>query len=203
MAAADSVLARIGYTEHGARHCGIVSKAAFRILDELGYPTRQAELAAVAAHLHDLGNAIGRKNHPLASAMLAREILRDLRVPPEEVAVVMAAVAAHGQNPGEIPSEVAAAVVLADKSDVHRSRVRDTSQLATDIHDRVNWSVTRSALLVEATPRTITLDVDLDPQTGDVVEYFQAFLDRMVLCRTGAGVLGATFRLRLNGSSFA
>jgi metal-dependent HD superfamily phosphatase/phosphodiesterase len=203
MAASDEVLARIGYTEHGARHCGLVAKAAFRILDELGYVARSAELAAVAGYLHDLGNAIGRKNHPLASAMLAREILRELGVPPAEVALVMGAIAAHGQNPGEIPSEVAAAVVIADKADVHRTRVRDASQLATDIHDRVNWSVTRSVLLVDAGSRTVLLDLDLDPATGDVVEYFQAFLDRMVLCRDSASVLRSTFRLRMNGTSFA
>ena len=143
---ADEVLGAIGYTEHGRRHAGVVAKRARSLLEALERPARQCELAAIAAYLHDIGNVVNRDHHAQSGAVLAHEILRNMGMPIEEVIEVVTAIGHHHETDGAPVSDIAAAVILADKSDVHRSRVRDKQMIQLDIHDRVNYAVTRSSL---------------------------------------------------------
>jgi metal-dependent HD superfamily phosphatase/phosphodiesterase len=195
---ADDYLASIGYTEHGRRHCGLVANIAYNILSRLGIPEREAELSAIAGYLHDIGNAFNRKNHPFTGAVLAHTLLRDMGMPPDEVTQVCAAIGNHDENGGEAISRIAAGLILGDKSDVHRSRVRNPDMIKFDIHDRVNYAVENSFLRVDPEKRTITLELTIDTEISSVVEYFEIFLSRMVLCRRAASFLECEFNLVIN-----
>ncbi len=196
---ANESLEVLGYTEHGVRHASLTSRIAYNILRRLGYPERECELAAIAAYLHDIGNLVSRLNHEHTGAVLAGTVLQRLGMDPVERAVVMSAIGNHEESHGQPVSAVGAAVILADKSDVHRSRVRNPDPATFDIHDRVNYAVDRSFLRVDERAKEITLELTIDTEKAPVMEYFEIFLSRMVLCRRAAEYLGCAFKLQING----
>jgi metal-dependent HD superfamily phosphatase/phosphodiesterase len=194
-------MAVLGYTEHGQRHARLVGSIAQNVLLRLGAPERRAELAALAGYLHDIGNVIYRDEHDWAGALIARDILLRLGVDFDEVALVMGAIGNHEEGRGEPVSGISAAVILADKSDVHRSRVQNPDMLSFDIHDRVNYAAERSFLRVDAAEKTITLELDIDTEVSQVGEYFEIFMSRMLMSRRAALFLDCTFALIINGNS--
>jgi metal-dependent HD superfamily phosphatase/phosphodiesterase len=197
---ADENLGVLGYTEHGPRHCGLVADIAENVLLRLGYPQRTAELAAIAGYLHDIGNGINRLDHGIGAALLSRHILERLGMGPDEYAEVICAIGNHEEEYGQAVSPLAAAVIFGDKSDVHRSRVRVIDPETDDIHDRVNMATTRSFLNVDAEAHTITLELEIDTDIIQVMQYFEIFLDRMVMCRRAAEFLGCRFGIVINGT---
>ncbi|OUN01803.1 MAG: phosphohydrolase, partial [Firmicutes bacterium ZCTH02-B6] len=170
--AADAHLAAIGFTEHGERHCSLVAKIAYNVMTRLGYPAREAELAAIAGYTHDIGNVIGRAGHALTGAVLMAPILDELGMPPHEVATILGAIGNHEEAHGHPVNRVSAALILADKSDVHRTRVRNRDPATFDIHDRVNYAVVRSFLSVDGAARAITLELTFETEVTSVLEYF-------------------------------
>ena len=197
---ADENLAQLGYTEHGPRHASLVASIAENILLRLGRPRREAELAAIAGYLHDMGNGISRLDHGIAAALLTRDVLYRLGMPVSEYVEVMCAVGNHEEEYGEAVSNLAAALIIGDKSDVHRSRVRAIDPATYDIHDRVNSAATKSFVTVDAKAETITLELEIDTSISPVMEYFEIFLSRMVMCRRAAQYLGCSFNLVVNGT---
>ncbi len=203
---ADRYLEAIGYTEHGFRHAGIVSQNAYRILKELNYPHEDAILAQIAGYIHDIGNMLGRIDHHRMGALLAKEILEEEGLDIKSTARVMMAIVSHEEEGGVIfPDPVGAALLIADKSDVHRSRVRNPSNLKVDIHDRVNFSATSSELIIEnnVRPRLIKLMVTIDTRLSQVIEYFEIFLTRMSASRRAASILESDFHLYINNTRMA
>lgn len=198
---ANEFLGVIGYTEHGERHGNYVAKNARKILQELGYEENTCELAAIAGYIHDIGNVISRQSHPECSAYLASQFLKELGMPVEERVLVMSAVGNHDEGTFDAVSPVSAALVIADKSDVHRSRVRSVKEIKFDIHDRVNYAVTKSQLQMNAKDKKITLKLEIDREISDMVEYFEIFTTRMVACRRAARLLGCAFDVMVNGST--
>jgi metal-dependent HD superfamily phosphatase/phosphodiesterase len=198
VARADENLAVLGFTEHGRPHCDAVAETAQAILLKLGRPRRLAELAGVAGYMHDIGNMISREQHGIGAALLCRHILDRLGMPLPEIVEVMCAIGNHEEEYGEPVSEVAAAVILGDKSDVRYTRVRETGDVEGDIHDRVNAASRDSRVTVDAAGHTITLALQIDTSVAPVMEYFEIFLSRMVLCRKAAGFLGCDFHLVIN-----
>lgn len=197
---ADVHLAAIGFTEHGPRHVGLVSNIARNILLRLGYDSRRAELAEIAGFLHDIGNVVTRHDHGPSGAILASDLLLRMGMDPAEVAVVIGAIGNHEEQTGDPVSDVSAAVILADKSDVHRSRVRNQDLATFDIHDRVNYAAVHSFVRVEEAARTIALELTIETDICPVIEYFEIFLVRMVMCRRAAAFLNSTFRIQINGA---
>lgn len=190
----------LGYTEHGTRHANLVSSIAGNVLERLDYPERELELAAIAGYLHDIGNVIARFCHAQAGAVLAESLLRERGMPPDEIAVIIGAIGSHDPEESCSPvSSVSAAVILADKSDVHRSRVRNPDMHAFDVHDRVNYSATRSFLSVDGIARAVCLELTVDTSISPVMEYFEIFLTRMVACKRAAEFLKTRFGLNING----
>jgi hypothetical protein len=199
---ADRVTEALGYTEHGFRHATLSGNIAFQVLTRLGRAEADATLGAIGGYLHDIGNMISRTDHGQLGALLIHELLRD-RMHPVELALVMGAVGNHEEDFGAAVSEVSAAVILADKSDVHRSRVRKADQIDFDIHDRVNYAAEQSFLRVDAEARSITLELTIDTEISHVMEYFEIFLDRMLMCRRAAEVLECRFGLEVNETRLA
>jgi len=189
----------LGYTEHGDRHASLVGNIARNILLRLGYSERTAELAAIAGYLHDIGNVIHRENHAHSSALIAWEVLRRMGMDLEEVSLVMGAVGNHEEERGDPVSAVSAAVIIADKADVHRSRVQNPDPLTFDIHDRVNYAAQRSFVRVDAEKRIIALEVDIDTSISQVMEYFEIFMTRMLIARRAVRFLDCEFQLVING----
>ena len=202
IAAADRVMEAMGYTEHGFRHANLVARIAYQVLARLGYGEREATLAAVAGYLHDVGNALARDVHGQTGAILVYQALRT-EVEGADLMPVLAAIANHEETEGMAISPISAAVILADKSDVHRSRVRRSGHIDFDIHDRVNHAVEQSFLRVDSEARTISLELTIDTQISQVMEYFEIFLSRMQMCRHAAECLEARFRLVINGAELA
>jgi hypothetical protein len=199
IARADKVMEEIGYTEHGYRHADLVSKIAFNILDRLDYSQREAELAEIAGYLHDIGNLVNRKNHYLVGAKISGDILSRLGMVPDEVSQIMSAIGNHEEESGNAVDAITAALILADKSDVHRSRVRrDLAEFAFDIHDRVNYAVNHSFLRVNSEEKKIALELEIDTNISQVMDYFEIFLDRMTMCRRAADTLGCEFEIIIN-----
>lgn len=190
-------LAAIGYTEHGLRHVGLVSNIASNILEKMEHPERECELAAIAAYLHDIGNAVNRVSHAKTGAILAAGILERHGMPPEEIASIIGAIGNHDESDGNPVNNISAALILADKSDVHRTRVRNLDLSRFDIHDRVNYAVERSFLRVYPKER-IALELTIDTEICPVMEYFEIFLARMLLCRKAAEFLHTKFELKIN-----
>jgi len=195
---ADEYLAVSGYTEHGPRHCSLVAKTAKRTLLELSSPEREAELSAIAGYLHDIGNVFNRHDHAYTGAVLAHTLLRDIGMEIDEITAIVAAIGNHDDDGWEPVSRIAAGLILADKSDVHRSRVRNPDMIKFDIHDRVNYAVQRSRLHVDNEENTITLDLEIDVEISSVMEYFEIFLNRMLNCKRAANFLGSQFSLVVN-----
>jgi metal-dependent HD superfamily phosphatase/phosphodiesterase len=192
-------LLHIGFTEHGLRHAGLVSDLSGRILRELGYSPREQELAAIAGYMHDMGNMINRFGHGHASALIAHSVLSRMGMPPSEIALVISAIGNHEEEYGHSVNSIAAALALADKSDVHRSRVCNKKDIVTfDIHDRVNFAAESSKIEIDAQKRIITLRIRIDQQICPIIEYFEIFLQRMLMCRRAAGFLGCEFELYIN-----
>ncbi len=197
--AANANLKILGYTEHGRRHASLVGHIAANVLRHLGYGAREIELAEIAGFLHDIGNSVNREQHGQTGAVLANHLLLSMGMPINEVVTVIGAIGNHEEERGHAVSTVAAAVILADKSDVHRSRVQNEDPTTFDIHDRVNYAATRSFLRVEnGSARTITLELTIDAEMASVMDYFEIFLSRMIMCRRAAEFLGAAFLLRIN-----
>lgn len=196
---ANEQMAVIGYTEHGHRHAGIVATIARSILQQLGYTERQAEIAAIAGYLHDIGCMINRPGHVEAGAVIAFQILSDLKMEPIEVADIVGAIGNHEEPHGVPISPIASAVIIADKSDVHYSRVQNPDPTTFDIHDKVNAAVRRSFLHVARDERKILLEVEIDTTMASVMEYFEIFALRMSMARKAAERLGCSFHLSLNG----
>ncbi|MCL6465787.1 MAG: HD domain-containing protein [candidate division WOR-3 bacterium] len=197
---ADRQLAILGYTEHGHRHARLVAKNSRSILIQLGYDEKVAELSAIAGYLHDIGNVVNRQAHERTSALLAREILVRLGMEFGEVAQIMAAIGNHHEEGGNPVSEIAAALILADKADVHRSRVRNPALIKFDIHDRVNFAVKKSTLSVDSVNHRIVFDLHVDTGIAPVMEYFEIFLSRMLISRRAADFLRCRFELVINGT---
>jgi uncharacterized protein len=202
IASADRVMDAMGFTEHGFRHANLVASIAYQVLHRLGYSDREATLASVAGYLHDVGNALARDAHGQTGAVIVYEALHDT-VNPADLMPIVAAIANHEEKEGTAVSPVSAAVILADKSDVHRSRVRTSGHIEHDIHDRVNYAVEQSFLRVDSDARTVSLELTIDTQISQVMEYFEIFLGRMQLCRNAAEMLDARFRLVVNGAELA
>jgi len=196
---ANEQMQAIGYTEHGHRHAGIVSTIARTILVNLGHPEREGELAAIAGYMHDMGCVINRIGHVEAGALMSYTILTDMGMSAGEIATVIGAIGNHEEPNGLPISPVSAAVIIADKSDVHFSRVQEKDPVKFDIHDRVNYAVQKSYLHVDGEAKAITLDLDIDTSHASVTEYFEIFVMRMVLCRRAAAFLGCKFHLKING----
>jgi len=196
----NKYLSVLGFTEHSYRHVNLVSSIAKNILERLGYPPRQVELAAIAGYLHDLGNVVSRNEHGISGAVIAYPILMQMGMHPEEIATIISAIANHEEEYGHAVNSVAAALIVADKSDVHRSRVRNTDFATFDIHDRVNYAVEHSFLWVDDNKRTITMELTIDINICPVMEYFEIFLSRMIMCRRAAAFLKCKFELVVNGS---
>lgn len=190
-------LETIGFTEHGLRHVGLVSHIASNILEKLERTERECELAAIAAYLHDIGNAVNRVGHAHTGAVMAANILERHGMAPEEIAVVIGAIGNHDESDGHPVNNVSAALILADKSDVHRSRVRNRDLSTFDIHDRVNYAVEHSYIRVYPQDR-IALEITINTDLCPVMDYFEIFMARMLLCRKAANFLGSQFELKIN-----
>ena len=197
--AADRSLAALGYTEHSYPHVLRVAETAAYILRSTGHEEHEIQLARVAAYLHDIGNLVNRVDHSQSGAVMAFRILDKMDMPPQDLATVVTAIGNHDEGTGVPVDDVAAALILADKSDVRRSRVRNADAATFDIHDRVNYSVRSSKLTVNAENHQVTLMLDVDTAYGSIMDYFEIFLERMVLCRKAAQKLGLDFKLVING----
>ncbi len=195
---ADESLAALGFTEHSFAHVVHVAEKAGYILKTMGYDDRTAELAKIAGYLHDIGNLVNRKEHSQSGAVMAWSILNDMQCDPGELATIVTAIGNHDEGTGVPVNAVSAALILADKADVRRSRVRNQDFAAFDIHDRVNYSVTRSDLVISQDKTTVTLELTVDNQFGSVMDYFEIFMGRMLLCRRAAEKLGLKFKLIIN-----
>jgi metal-dependent HD superfamily phosphatase/phosphodiesterase len=197
---ADRYLGELGYTEHGFRHAGLVAKIAYNVLHRLDFDQRLCELAAISGYLHDMGNFVSRTMHSQTGAAITYNLLRDIGMSFGEIGVVLGAIGNHEEQFGQPVNPPGAALILADKSDVHRSRVRLTDPALFDIHDRVNHAVEHSFLRVDAGARTTTLELTIDTELAGVMEYFEIFLSRMVMCRRAAEFLECQFKIDINGT---
>lgn len=195
---ADASLRALGYTEHSFAHVTKVSETADYILRTLGYTERECELAKIAGYLHDIGNLVNRADHSQSGAVMAFRILDNLHMPANELAEIVTAIGNHDEGTGVAVNPISAALILADKSDVRRSRVRNTDLSTFDIHDRVNYSVVSSDLTVNSDKTELVLRLTIDTTISAVMDYFEIFLGRMKMCRNAASRLGLTFRLVIN-----
>ncbi|MBQ1948021.1 MAG: HD domain-containing protein [Clostridia bacterium] len=197
---ADETLKEIGYTEHSFAHVGVVASRAAMILSTLGFSEHVIELAKIAAGLHDIGNLINRTEHAQSGALMALNILSHMNLPAADIGEVIAAIGNHDEGTGAPVSDIAAALVLADKSDVRRSRVRNSDIMSFDQHDRVNYSVTKTDLSINRAHTKIDLFVEVDEEFCTPVDYFEIFMGRMIMCRKAALKLGLQFGLVMNGT---
>lgn len=194
----QEMLSAIGYTEHGLRHVGLVAQRSMKMMAALGRPERRVELAGIAAVLHDMGNLVNREGHGQTSALLAYQMLTRMGMPVDEVTEVMAAIGNHEEQIGNPVNDVSAALILADKSDVHRSRVYNRDVATFDIHDRVNYAATHSDLVTMADEKKVRLKLQIDTSIIAIMEYFEIFLVRMIMCRRAAQYFGCQFELVIN-----
>ena len=195
---ADRSLEALGYTEHSFAHVIHTAETAGSILETLGYDARTVELAKIAGYLHDIGNLVNRSDHSQSGAVMVWSILNDMHCDPAEIATIVTAIGNHDEGNGVPVNPVAAALILADKADVRRSRVRNPDTVTHDIHDRVNYSVMDASLEIDREQKTLELKLTIDPQLGSVMDYFEIFMGRMLLCRRASEKLGLRFRLNIN-----
>jgi metal-dependent HD superfamily phosphatase/phosphodiesterase len=195
---ANDYLGAIGYTEHGIRHVSLVASISSNVLLHLDYPKRLQELAEIAGYVHDIGNVVNRKNHGQSAALIAMRLMKNMGATPDETALIISAIGNHEEGIGDSVNPVAAALILADKSDVHKTRVRNSDISKFDIHDRVNYAVVKSFLRVIKDKKIISLQLTIDMQISKVMEYFEIFMSRMVMCRKAASFLKCAFELIIN-----
>ena len=195
---ADESLVALGFTEHSFSHVTHVAETVKYILETLGYDPHTVEIAQIAGYLHDIGNLVNRVEHSQSGAVMAFQILNDLNFDPEDTATIVTAIGNHDEGTGVPVNPVAAALILADKADVRRSRVRNRDISKFDIHDRVNYSVTKSLLKINEDHTLVKLKLSVDTHFGSVMDYFEIFMDRMILCRKAAEKLGLQFKLIIN-----
>ena len=195
----NHTLGVMGYTEHSRKHAVKIATGAGEILQELGYDERTCELARIAGYLHDIGNCVNREDHPHSGAIMAFHILRGLHMDPQEVAQVVSAIGQHDESTGTAVDPISAAVILADKTDVRRNRVRNRVKARFDKHDRVNYAAVSSKLSVCPDKKTARLDIELDEDICSILDYFEIFLGRMLMYKRAAEVLGLKFRMNANG----
>lgn len=196
---ADESLAALGFTEHSFSHVIHVAKTAGYIMQTMGYDERTVELSRIAGYLHDIGNLVNRKDHSQSGAVMAWSILNDMDCDPAEIATIVTAIGNHDEGTGVPVNPVAAALILADKADVRRSRVRNKNESTFDIHDRVNYSVQNSSMTINEDKTQVTLNLTVDTKYGSVMDYCEIFMGRMILCRKAAQTLGLEFKLIING----
>ena len=199
LAKGDANLEVLGFTDHSQAHCVLVAERAAYILRKLGYSDHEEELARIAGFMHDMGNAINRTHHAELGALLANDILKETDMSLEDRLTVISAIGNHDESTGGAKDPVSAPLILADKTDVRRNRVRPQDRADFDIHDRVNYAVTGTSLKVDPEERKISLNLQIDEQICTMYEYFDIFLGRMMMCRGAAEMLGAKFRLTVNG----
>ena len=197
---ANEVMKAMGYTEHGQRHVGVVSSITRYILENLGSTPREIELGQIAGYMHDIGNVINRVDHPISGANISFLILNEMGMDAAEIAPILGAIGNHEELVGTPVSTMSAALIIADKSDVHFSRVQNPIMETFDIHDRVNYAVQKSRVLMQAGDQKIELTLEIDTSYASVMEYFEIFLSRMVMCRRAADTLGYKFTLNVNGT---
>lgn len=190
----------LGYTDHSEVHCTVVAERAGLILKKLEYPEETIELAKIAGFMHDIGNAVNRSRHAEYGAILANELLKGKDLSLEDRITIMSAIGNHDESTGGATDPVSAALIIADKTDVRRNRVRDKDRAAFDIHDRVNYAVTEAKLKINKEKKLISLNLQIDESICTMYEYFDIFLGRMMMCRGAAEILGARFKLTANGS---
>lgn len=193
-------LERLGYTEHSRIHSAKVSCTAGKILAELNYPEEEVELARIAGYMHDIGNCVNRTDHAHTGGILAFQILTRMNIDPAEIAKIVGAIGNHDERTGCATEPISAALIIADKTDVRRNRVRNPEKTDFDIHDRVNYAAVSSELQIRPDKKEIQLDIELDNEICSIMDYFEIFLERMLMCRRAAEVLGCTFKLIANGS---
>jgi metal-dependent HD superfamily phosphatase/phosphodiesterase len=196
--AANDYLGAVGYTEHGFRHVSLVASVAQNTLKQLGYAEPLPELAGIAGYMHDIGNVVNRQDHGQSAALISMRILNEMGATADEIAIIISAIGNHEEEIGEPLNPVAAALILADKSDVHKTRVRNPTMIAVDIHDRVNYAAERSFLKVDNHKKVISLDLSIDTKISQVMEYFEIFMSRMIMCRRAAKILNCSFELIIN-----
>lgn len=199
--AADKSLSALGFTEHSFAHVTKVAKTSEYILSTLGVDEHRIELAKIASYLHDIGNLVNRIEHSQSGAIMAFRILTNLEMDPSDIATIVTAIGNHDEGTGVPVDEISAALILADKSDVRRSRVRNRDKTAFDIHDRVNYSVKSSSLKINDKKDIIKLSLSIDTRYGNIMDYFEIFMERMILCRKAAEKLELSFKLNINGQS--
>ena len=200
IARGNATLGVLGYTDHSEKHCAIVAEQAGLLLKKFGHSDQEVELAKIAGYLHDIGNAINRSHHGEYGAILAGDILRRAGMPLTDRVTIMAAIGNHDESTGGAVDAVSAALIIADKTDVRRNRVRIKEMASFDIHDRVNYAVTEAKLKINQEKNVIALNLQIDEKICTMYEYFEIFLGRMVMCRRAAEILGAKFKLTANGS---
>ncbi len=193
-------LAFLGYTDHSTAHAAIVAEQAGKILQKLAYDKRQVELAKIAGFMHDIGNCINRVNHAHHGALLARSILKEMGMGFDEIAIIMNAVGEHDEKTGHAMNPVSAALILADKTDVRRNRVQNKISESFDQHDRVNYAVTNAKLNIDSKKQVIHFSIELDETICSMMDYFEIFLERMLMCKRAAEVLGLKFKMTANGN---
>lgn len=196
---ADAAVKAVGYTEHSFAHVEKVAANVKMILEGLGCDERRVELGMIAAYLHDIGNVINRDDHAQSGAVMAFRLLDNLKMPADEICEIISAIGNHDEHTAQPMSAVAAALIIADKADVRRSRVRNAEDIKSDIHDRVNYAVEKSELYFSDDKKELILELTIDNSISSVMEYFEIFMQRMILCRRSAEYLGVNFRIRANG----
>ena len=194
-------LGQLGFTDHSQAHCVQVARQAGKILKRLGYSEHEIELAKIAGYMHDIGNAINRTHHAEYGALLANDLLKETDMSLEDRITVIAAIGNHDESTGSPEDVVSAALIIADKTDVRRSRVRQKERSAYDIHDRVNYAALSTKLTIQKEKKVIQMELELDDEICTVMDYFEIFLKRMLLCRKAAEKLGLKFRLTINGQT--
>jgi putative nucleotidyltransferase with HDIG domain len=198
---ADMSLKAIGFTEHSFAHTTKCAEVAGNLLADLGYPPQEVELARIAAYMHDIGNVVNRADHAQSGAIMAFRILDKIGMPPADVAMIVTAIGNHDEETAFPVNAIAAAVILADKTDVRRSRVRSRATLHTDIHDRVNYAVEHADLQLDKVTKTLTTHITINTDISSVMDYFEIFMGRMLLCRKAAEFFDLKFKLNINGSA--
>ena len=196
----NKVLGALNYTDHSRKHTAKVAIVAARILKKLKYDEHTIELAKIAGYMHDIGNSINRTDHAHTGAIMAFQLLREWGAPPEDIAVIITAIGQHDERSGTAVDPVSAAIILADKTDVRRNRVRNKIPETFDKHDTVNYAVLSSRLRIDTHKRVITMEIELDESVCSMIDYFEIFLERMIMCKRAAEGLGLRFKMTANGN---